>query len=177
MRSEEQQQLRETAREFARRELEPNAAVWDAGREFPEAAFRGLAELGFLGLLVPEEEGGSGFDSLGFCIAVEELSRSVPAVGLLLSIHNGPVCHALRSGGGPAARERWLSRLATGETLGAFALSEASAGSDATALGTRYVRADGGFVLDGEKAWVSGAGRAGMAVVFARGADGDGGRP
>jgi alkylation response protein AidB-like acyl-CoA dehydrogenase len=190
--SDEQRQLRQTAREFAQRELEPHAEHWDRNREFPAAALRALAELGFLGLLVPEEEGGSGFDAVGFCLAVEEISRAVPALGLLLSIHNGPVCHLVRSAAAGGARARWLPRLASGDVLGAFALSELQAGSDVAAVATTYRRSDGaeraadtarhlpaagggvahagpaGFVLEGEKAWVSGAGRAGLAVVFAR---------
>lgn len=174
MLSEEQRQLRDTARAFAARELEPHAERWDRERAFPDEAVRALGELGFFGLLVPEDEGGTGFDSVGFCLAVEEISRAVPALGLLLSIHNGPVLHLLRSAGTVAGRERWLARLATGETLGAFALSEAGAGSDVAAVATRYGARDGGFVVDGEKQWVSGVGRAGMAVVFARAASANG---
>ena len=135
MLSEEQRQLRETAREFARRELEPHAGRWDREREFPRDAVARLAELGFL--------------------------------GLLLSIHNGPVCQLVRTAA-PAARERWLSRLASGEVLGAFALSEWGAGSDVAGIRTRYAREGGGFRLDGAKEWVSGVGVAGLAVVFAR---------
>ncbi len=213
MLSDEQRQLRDTARDFAQRELEPQAERWDRAREFPREVLRALANLGFLGLLVPEEEGGSGFDAVGFCLGVEEVSRSVPALGLLLSIHNGPVCHLVRAAASVPARARWLARLAGGEVLGTFALSEFGAGSDVAAIATTYRRAggesravggdrlrspkkpigslrappptgeavatppgagsDGGFVLDGEKAWVSGAGVAGLAVVFARaGAEG-----
>lgn len=174
MLSDEQRQLRETAREFAQRELEPHAGRWDREREFPREALRRLGELGFLGLLVPEAEGGSGFDSLSFCLAVEEISRAVPALGLLLSIHNGPVCHLVLRAASPAARDRWLPRLVSGEALGAFALSEAGAGSDVAGLSTRYVR-DGNegpsFVLTGAKEWVSGAGVARLAVLFARRGD------
>ncbi len=195
MLSDELRQLRDTARDFAQRELEPHAERWDREREVPAQALRALAELGFLGLLVPEEEGGSGFDALGFCLAVEEISKSVPALGLLLSIHNGPVCHLVRSAATPEARARWLPRLAAGDVLGTFALSELGAGSDIAGIATTYRRvaaespeAGGGrprsskkpidsqgapppagaFVLNGEKAWVSGAGVAGLAVVFAR---------
>ena len=168
MLSPEQQQLRATAREFARRELEPEAEAWDRARVFPREAMRRLADLGFLGLLVPEGDGGSGFDTVGFCLAVEEISRSVPALGLLLSIHNGPVCHLVRTAASPAAREDWLPRLASGEALGAFALSEEGAGSDSAAVRATFARENGAYRLDGEKAWVSGAGVAGVAVVFAR---------
>jgi alkylation response protein AidB-like acyl-CoA dehydrogenase len=179
--SDEQRQLRDTARDFAQRELEPNAERWDRGREYPADAMRRLADLGFLGLLVPEDEGGSGFDTLGFCLGIEEVSRAVPALGLLLSIHNGPVCHLVRSAAAPAARDRWLGRLASGDVLGTFALSEFEAGSDVAAIAASYTRAPhggggtapgsaaaDGFILDGEKAWVSGAGVAALAVVFAR---------
>lgn len=167
--TDEQRQLRATAREFAERELEPHAEGWDRGREFPREALAELAELGFLGLLVPEEEGGSGFDTTGFCLAVEEVSRAVPALGLLLSTHNGPVCRLVREAGSAGARARWLPRLASGEILGAFALTEAGAGSDMSAVRARYAPADGGFLVDGVKEWVTGAGVAGLAVVFARG--------
>jgi alkylation response protein AidB-like acyl-CoA dehydrogenase len=203
MYSDEQRQLRDTARDFVQRELEPHAERWDREREVPVEALRALAELGFLGLLVPEEEGGSGFDALGFCLAVEEISKSVPALGLLLSIHNGPVCHLVRSAATPEARARWLPRLAAGDVLGTFALSELGAGSDIAGIATAYRRvaaesldtgggrprssrkpidspgapppaaatasaSASGFVLNGEKAWVSGVGVAGLAVVFAR---------
>jgi alkylation response protein AidB-like acyl-CoA dehydrogenase len=233
MLSDEQRQLRDTARDFAQRELEPHAGRWDREREVPAEALRALAELGFLGLLVPEEQGGSGFDALGFCLAIEEISRSVPALGLLLSIHNGPVCHLVRAAATPEARARWLPRLAAGDVLGTFALSELGAGSDIAGIATTYRRvaaeppdagggrprsskkpvasrgapppaeppdAGGGrprsskklmdspgapppagataaaapasgFLLTGEKAWVSGVGVAGLAVVFARSAE------
>jgi alkylation response protein AidB-like acyl-CoA dehydrogenase len=179
MLSDEQRQLRDTARDFALRELEPHAERWDRAREFPADALRRLAELGFLGLLVPEDEGGSGFDAVGFCLGIEEVSRAVPALALLISIHNGPVCHLVRTAATASARERWLPRLASGDVLGTFALSEPGAGSDVAGIATAY-RPDGGadgatdgadsraFVLEGEKAWVSGAGVAGLAVVFAR---------
>jgi alkylation response protein AidB-like acyl-CoA dehydrogenase len=166
--AEETRQLAETAREFARRELEPHASGWDRERAFPAGAVRGLAELGFLGLTVPEEEGGSGFGTAGYCAAVEEISRAVPALGLLLAIHNGPVTHLVRTAGRASARERWIPALASGEALGAFLLTEPDAGSDVAAIRARARRADGGWRLDGVKAWVAGAGVAGVGVTFAR---------
>jgi alkylation response protein AidB-like acyl-CoA dehydrogenase len=169
--AEETRELAGTAREFARRELEPHAAEWDRERAFPADAVRALAGLGFLGLTVSEEEGGSGFGTPGFCAAVEEISRAVPALGLLLSIHNGPVTHVVRRAGTPAARARWLPALASGETLGAFLLTEFEAGSDVAVVRTRAVPSDGGWRLDGVKAWIAGAGVAGLGVVFARAGD------
>ncbi|MFN2431924.1 MAG: acyl-CoA dehydrogenase family protein [Gemmatimonadota bacterium] len=169
-----QRQLRDTAREFAQRELEPHAERWDRERAFPREAVARLGELGFLALLVPEEEGGSGFDSVGFCLAIEEVSRAVPALGLLLSVHNGPVTHILRKARSPTARDRWLPRIGTGEALGAWALHERDAGSDAGAIETILAPCAEGFRLRGAKAWVSGAGVADLAVVFARAAGGDG---
>lgn len=164
----EQLEIRAMAREFAAGEIRPHAAEWDARRALPEDIFRKLAELGFLGLRVPEEAGGLELDLITTLLAVEALSWGDASVGLSAAVHNGPVTQALVAFGSPAQREGWLPRMASGETIGAFALSEADAGSDAAALACAARSSGEGWILTGEKRWVTNGVRAGLLLVFAR---------
>lgn len=166
--SSEQLQVRALARDFADGELRPHAARWDEARAVDPEVFAKLAELGFLGMLVPEEHGGLGFDVGTYLLVLEELARGDAAVALSVAIHCGPVTGMLLRHGTPAQRDRWLPRLASGEALGAFALSEPGAGSDAGALETRADPRGAGWALTGVKRWVTNGRRAGLAVVFAR---------
>lgn len=168
----EQLEIRALARDFALAELRPHTAAWDEQRALDDGIFGKLAELGFLGMLVPEEHGGLGFDTLTYLVALEELACGDAAVALSVAIHNGPVAGLLATYGTSEQRERWLPRMASGEVLGAFALSEPEAGGDALALATRAERiAEGGWRLDGEKRWVTNGARAGLVVTFARTSD------
>ena len=170
----EQLEIQALARDFADGELAPHAAAWDEARSLGDDVFGKLAELGFLGMLVPEEHGGLGFDVTTYLLVLEELSRGDAAVGLSVAIHCGPVTGLVLRHGTDAQKAHWLPRLASGEALGAFALSEAEAGSDAASL-TAEARLDGDtWVLAGEKRWVTNGRRAGLVVTFARTPEGVG---
>lgn len=166
--TDEQLEIRALAREFALGELRPHAEAWDAARALPEEVFRGLADIGFLGLRAPEAHGGLDLDLPTALLAVEALAWGEAAVGLSVGIHAGPVTRALLGAGTPAQQSRWLPGLADGSCLGAFALSESEAGSDVGAVALRAEAADDGWILTGEKRWVTNGVRAGLLVVFAR---------
>ncbi|MBI4522132.1 MAG: acyl-CoA dehydrogenase family protein [Gemmatimonadetes bacterium] len=164
----EQQQIRELAREFAVNEIRPFTAEWDTRREFDSAVFRKLAELGFFGMTIPEEYGGLGLEFGTYLLALEELAWGDGSVALSVAIQNGPAAHFILAVGTDAQRREWLPRLASGDVLLAFALSEEQAGSDLAAIQTRAERTDRGWRIHGHKKWVTNGARAGVTVVFAR---------
>jgi alkylation response protein AidB-like acyl-CoA dehydrogenase len=167
----EQLEIQALAREFAESELRPRAPAWDEARALDEAVFGKLAELGFLGMLVPQEHGGLGFDFATYLLVLEELARGDASVALTVAIHNGPVGTLLARHGSDAQKARWLPSLSSGEALGAFALAEPVAGSDAASVETRARRDGDGWRLSGEKRWVTNGARAGLVLVFARAGD------
>ncbi len=171
--TDEQREIRTLARGFAEGEIRPHAAAWDEARALDDGVLRALGELGFLGMRIPEEHGGLGFDLGTFLVAVEALSWGDAAVGLTVSIHNGPVTEALLREGTPEQQARFLPSMASGETLAAFALSEEDAGSDARALSTRAEPDGDGWILSGTKKWVTNGGRADVVLVFARTGEGE----
>jgi alkylation response protein AidB-like acyl-CoA dehydrogenase len=164
----EQLEIRDLARDFARGEIAPRSAAWDAEAALPDEIFAKLAELGFLGMLVPESWGGLGLDVPTYLLVVEELARADAAVALSVAIHGGTVAGLLLARGSDAQRRDLLPRLASGELLGAFALSEPGAGSDPGSLESRARRGPDGWILDGHKKWVTNGARAGLVLVFAR---------
>ncbi|MDZ7780266.1 MAG: acyl-CoA dehydrogenase family protein [Gemmatimonadota bacterium] len=164
----EQLEIQTLAHEFAAGELRPYTYEWDASRSLGDDVFGKLAELGFLGMLVDEEHGGLDFDLVTYLLVLEELAWGDPAVALAVSIHSGPVSGLLRWYGSEEQKGRWLPELASGNTLGAFALSEAGAGSDPGALRTAATADGDGWRLDGEKKWVTNGVRAGLVLTFAR---------
>lgn len=168
MPTQEQLELRSLAQEFAATELRPHTADWDGRRALDESVFQKLAELGFLGMLVPEDAGGLGFDLETYLYVLEELAWGDAAVALAVAIHNGPVAGIVARHGTDEQRAAWLPRMASGELLGAFALSEPDAGSDASAIGTTATEDGDGWRLDGSKRWVTNGARAGVVIVFAR---------
>ncbi|MDH5759982.1 MAG: acyl-CoA dehydrogenase family protein [Gemmatimonadota bacterium] len=170
----EQRDIQALARDFARGELRPHTARWDADRVLDEDVFAKLAEMGFMGMRVPEEHGGLGLDLRTYLVALEELAWGDAAVGLAVAIHNGPVAHLLRRHGTEEQRARWLPRLAEGG-VGAFALSEPGAGSDPSGMETRAVREGDAWILTGGKRWVTNGRRASLVIVFARVDEPDGG--
>lgn len=171
-RSAEQLEIQALARDFAEGELRPHAARWDEERDLDPAVFGKLAEMGFLGMLAPEDVGGLDFDVPTYLLVLEELARGDAAVALAVAIHCGPVTGIVLRHGTPAQRERWLPRLASGEILGAFSLSEPDAGSDAGAVTARAEPDGEGWRLSGVKRWVTNGGLAGLVVGFARTAEG-----
>jgi alkylation response protein AidB-like acyl-CoA dehydrogenase len=160
--------LRDTARDFAERELMPRATRHDREAQLDPKVLAMLSELGFFGLTVPEEFGGSNVGNLALSVVLEELNRGCAATGITVSVHNSLLCSALVKWGTRAHHERWLPKLAKGEILGAYALTEPGAGSDAAALSTRAVRDGDAYVLDGTKIWVTTGSLAGLVIVYAR---------
>ncbi len=169
-------EIRELARQFAESELRPHVEAWDREARLDPAVLTQLGELGFFGMLAPEEHGGMGFDVPTYLAALETLSWGEPAIGLTLSIHSAFAVTLLVRHGTDAQKAEWLPSLASGERVGCFALSEEDAGSDAAAVAARAERDGDGWVLNGEKKWVTNGGLAGLAVVVARtGGEGPGG--
>ncbi len=166
--TEEQEMIRDAARDFAESELLPRASEADRGHRFVWDQFRMAGELGFAGMLVPEEYEGSGLGSVALSLALTEISRACAATGVTLSVHNSLACGAILEFGTEAQKKRHLPDLASGRTLGAYALSETEAGSDAAALRLAARREGDAYVLDGTKLWVSSGSHAGIFVVFAR---------
>ncbi|MSR20746.1 MAG: acyl-CoA dehydrogenase [Gemmatimonadetes bacterium] len=167
MATSERLDIQAMARDFAASELRPRASEWDARRALDDDVFAKLVELGFLGMLVPEEFGGLGFDFATYVAVLEELAWGDAAVALSVAIHNGPVATLLVRHGSEEQKRRWLPKLAAGEVLGAFALSEPGAGSDPAGLSTKARRDGAGWRIDGEKRWVTNGARAGLVVLFA----------
>jgi alkylation response protein AidB-like acyl-CoA dehydrogenase len=172
----EHQQIRDLARQFAEGELRPHVEEWDRDGELDRAVLGQLGELGFFGMLTPEDQGGMGFDTAMYLAALEELAWGEPSIALTLSIHNAFPVTLLARHGTEAQRGRWLPELASGERIGCFALSEERAGSDAAAVAATAERDGDGWVVNGAKKWVTNGRIAGLALVVARtgegGADG-----
>jgi alkylation response protein AidB-like acyl-CoA dehydrogenase len=164
----EQKQVRDVARDFARAELGDKIAPYDERHEFPHEIVRKLGPLGFLGALVPEEYGGAGLDHVSYALIVEELNRGDASVGITMWAHNSLGTNHINLFGSPAQKARWLPRLARGECLGAWGLTEPGSGSDAAALRTRAERRGEDWVLNGSKAFITNASVGSTAVVMAR---------
>jgi alkylation response protein AidB-like acyl-CoA dehydrogenase len=169
--TEEQLEIRALARGFARGELRPHAPEWDAKRRLDPEVYLKLGELGFMGMRIPESHGGLGFDLATYLLVLEELAWGDASVALGVAIHSGPVTFLIQRYGTEQQRELYLPRLASGELLGAFALSESGAGSDAQALTTAWHREGPHRVLTGRKKWVTNGGIGGLIVLFAREGD------
>jgi alkylation response protein AidB-like acyl-CoA dehydrogenase len=166
--SEEQRAVQETARQFALDELAPHAARWDEESHFEPSLIPKLAELGLLGMMIPEEYGGLGLDTRTFLIALEEIAAVDASVAVMMSVHNSLPAQMILKYGSEAQKQRFLPGMASGEILGAFAMSEPEAGSDAVHLRTQAAATADGWVVDGTKAWVSSGSHAGVIVVLAR---------
>lgn len=165
--TEEQEQVRDTAREFAQRCLAPYSAEWDREAKFPREALRELGELGFLGMTVPPEWGGAGADYVAYALALEEIAAGDGAVSTIVSGHNSVGCMPLVEYGTPAQKEKYLRPMARGELLSAFCLTEPHGGSDAANLRTRAERRNGAYILNGTKQFITSGMNADVALVFA----------
>src|SRR5215467_11744814 len=153
--SAEQREIQAVAREFAQREIAPHSAQWDRDAYFEPSLASKLGELGFLGMLVPEQYDGLGLDTLTYLVVLEEIAIVDASVAVMLSVHNSLPTQMILRWGSDQQKERFLKPLARGEVLGAFALSEPEAGSDAASLRTQAVRDGNDWILNGTKAWVS----------------------
>jgi butyryl-CoA dehydrogenase len=165
--TEEQCLLRDTAREFARRELAPYAAERDREAQFPAAAVAELGRLGFMGITVPQKYGGAGADHVGYALVMEEIAAGEGAVSTILSVQNSVGCMPVLQYGSEEQKERFLKPMAKGEMLACFCLTEPQAGSDAAAIRTRARRHGNRWVLNGTKQFISTGSRAQVAIVFA----------
>ncbi len=165
--TETEEVTRQAIREFAEREIAPHVMEWDEAQAFPSALLAQLGELGLLGIQFPTRYGGAGLSAVEYCICIEELARVDPTVALTVAAHNGLAAAHIAMFGSESQRKRWLAPLARGAFLGAWALTEPDAGSDAGSLRTRARRAGDGWVLDGTKTFTTHAGLAGLTVVMA----------
>ncbi|MEO0241390.1 MAG: acyl-CoA dehydrogenase [candidate division WOR-3 bacterium] len=164
---EEHRMIRDTIRDFAEKEILKIADKNDEEERFPRETIKKLAELGFLGMEIPEEYGGAGTDSISYAIAIEELSRVCPAHGVIVSVNNSLVCYGLYKFGNEEQKRKFLTPLARGEKLGAFALTEPHAGSDASNLLTTARKEGNEYIINGKKVWVTNGPEADYILVFA----------
>lgn len=162
----EQQQIREMCREFAAKELTPNARRWDEEHHFPKEAVRKLGELGLLGIAVPTEWGGAGFDNISYALAMEEISRGCASTGVTMSVNNSLYCDPVLKYGNDEQKKQFLTPFAAGEKLGCFGLTEPQAGSDAAAQKTIAVRKGDSYVINGSKNWITNGPVADAIVLF-----------
>jgi butyryl-CoA dehydrogenase len=165
--TEEQLAVQKTARDFAQGEVLPKAAAIDREHRHPAELVARMAELGFLGIAIPEQWGGSGMDHVSYVLAMEEISRACASTGVIMSVNNSLVCDPINRFGTDAQKKEWLVPLASGKKLGCFALSEPEAGSDSAAQRTTAVRDGNEWVLSGVKNWITNGPVANVAVLFA----------
>jgi len=166
--TDQQKEIQQLAREFASSEIAPYAHQWDRDAAMDPAILRKLAELGFLGMMVPEQYEGLGLDTVTYLVALEEIAAVDASVAVAMSVHNSLPTQMILRYGSEAQRERYLPPMARGEWLGAFALSEPEAGSDAAAMTAQAIRDPNGWVLDGTKAWVTSGNQARVILAMAR---------
>jgi alkylation response protein AidB-like acyl-CoA dehydrogenase len=166
--SEEQTAVRQLAVDFVQREIAPHAAEWDRAENVDRSIVKKLGSLGFLGLTVPEEYGGSGGDHLAYCLVTEELGRGDSSVRGIVSVSLGLVAKTIAAWGDEGQKRHWLPRLTAGDALGCFGLTEPGTGSDAGNLATRAVRDGGDYVINGTKMFITNGTWADVVLLFAR---------
>ena len=165
--TEEQEQLRKEVRAFAEREVAPHVSEWDEKSEFPHKVVKKLGEMGLMGVIFPEELGGAGMGYVEYVLAVEELSRVDGSVGIIVASHNSLCTNHIFLGGNDAQKKKYVTKLASGEWLGAWGLTEPGSGSDAGGMRTTAVKGDGGWVLNGSKTFITNGTYADCALVLA----------
>jgi alkylation response protein AidB-like acyl-CoA dehydrogenase len=166
--TQDQKEIQALTREFAQAEIEPHAAQWDREHQFPREVFGKLAELGLMGVCVPEEYGGAGADFLSYVLVLEELSRADAGVGVTVAVHTSAATLPILTFGTDEQKSRFVPPLAQGEHLGAFALTEPDAGSDAGAIRTKAVPDGDGWRVSGSKQWITNGRYSSTFLVFAR---------
>ena len=165
--TEQQEMIRESAARFAEERLAPNSRTWEAAGAVELEALHEMGALGFMGMTVPEAYGGAGLDYVSYALALIEIAAGDGAVSTIMSVNNAPVCAILQSAASEALRARYLKPLAAGEMIGAFALTEPQAGSDASNLQTRAIRTEDGYSITGTKQFITSGQIAGAVIVFA----------
>jgi alkylation response protein AidB-like acyl-CoA dehydrogenase len=165
--TEEHEMIRQTARDFAQKEIAPIAAEFDESGEFPIQTIRKMGELGFMGIEVPEEYGGAGMDTLAYVLALEEICKADAAHGTIMSVNNSLFCYGILKYGTEEQKHQFVKPVASGKAIGAYALTEPMSGSDAGNMRTRAVRQGDSYLLNGRKSWVTSGPVADYVVVFA----------
>jgi alkylation response protein AidB-like acyl-CoA dehydrogenase len=165
--TEEQKQLQSAVRAFAEGEIAPHVSEWDEKSEFPHEVVKKLGEMGLLGVIFPESLGGAGMGYVEYVLAIEELSRVDGSVGIIVAAHNSLCTNHIMLGGNEEQRKRWIPKLASGEWLGAWGLTEPGSGSDAAGARTTAVKMGDKWVLNGSKTFITNGGHANCAVVLA----------
>jgi butyryl-CoA dehydrogenase len=165
--TDEQRQVRDMCRDFAAKELAPNARRWDLDHQFPREAVKKLGELGLMGIAVPSELGGAGMDNISYALAMEEISRGCAGTGVIMSVNNSLFCDPVMKYGTDEQKKQFLAPFAAGEKLGAYALTEPQSGSDAAETKTVAVAHGDEYVLDGSKNFITNGPQADAILVFA----------
>ena len=165
--TDEHRMIQQAAREFAEQEIAPIAAEFDESGEFPMETIRKMGEMGFMGIEVPEEYGGAGMDTLAYVLAETEISKVDAAHGTIMSVNNSLFCHGILHYGTEEQKQKYVVPVASGQAIGAYALTEPSSGSDAANMRTRAVREGDYYILNGRKNWITSGPVADYFVVFA----------
>jgi len=160
--------IRDAARDFANTELLPGVIERDNKQEFPQELVRKMGELGFMGIMVDPKYGGSGMDAISYVLIMEELSKIDASASVMVSVNNSLVCYGLEAYGTEEQKQKYLTKLATGESIGAFCLSEPEAGSDATSQSTTAIDKGDHYVINGTKNWITNGGRSDVYLVIAQ---------
>ena len=166
--TEEHIMIRDAARDFAQTELLPGVIERDNKQEFPQELVRKMGDLGFMGIMVDPKYGGSGMDTISYVLVMEELSKIDASASVIVSVNNSLVCYGLQSYANEAQKQKYLTKLATGEFVGAFCLSEPEAGSDATSQATTAIVKGDHYVINGTKNWITSGGRSDIYLVIAQ---------
>ena len=166
--TEEHLMIRDAARDFAQTELLPGVIERDNAQTFPDELVRKMGELGFMGIMVDPKYGGSGMDAISYVLIMEELSKIDASASVMVSVNNSLVCYGLEAYGNEEQKQKYLTKLATGESIGAFCLSEPEAGSDATSQKTTAIDMGDHYVLNGTKNWITNGGRSDVYLVIAQ---------
>ena len=166
--TEEHVMIRDAARDFAQTELLPGVIDRDNKQEFPDALVKKMGDLGFLGIMVDPNYGGSGMDTLSYVLIMEELSKVDASASVIVSVNNSLVCYGIEQYGSEEQKQKYLTKLVTGEFIGAFCLSEPEAGSDATSQKTTAIDMGDHYVLNGTKNWITNGGRSDVYLVIAQ---------
>jgi len=164
--TDEHKMLRDTARDFAQKEIAPIAAEFDESGEFPHATVKKMGELGFMGIEIPEEYGGSGMDALAYVLALEEICKVDASHGVIMSVNNSLYCHGILKFGTEEQKKKFITPIASGKAVGAYSLTESQSGSDAGTMKGRAARDGDFYVLNGSKSWVTSGPVANYFVVF-----------
>ena len=166
--TEEHLMIRDAARDFAQTELLPGVIERDEKQEFPQELVKKMGDLGFMGIMVDPKYGGSGMDSISYVLVMEELSKIDASASVMVSVNNSLVCYGLQTYGTEDQKQKYLTKLATGEQIGAFCLSEPEAGSDATSQATTAIDKGDYYLINGTKNWITNGGRSDVYLVIAQ---------